>query len=146
MGSLIEATKDDTRRRAVIDDCVILIDAEVADKKGLSGGIVRTAFGSVKRFKPGMIPMSMDALLDDFAVKIQPHWEASQSAGGPTRTYFVQHQDTIAKALLEITDERAAKSKHKVLVKAYKSLRGKATVHIGQAMPRLADLMDKHAT
>jgi hypothetical protein len=58
----------------------------------------------------------------------------------------VQHKTPIAQALLEITDERAAQSKHKVLVKAYKSLRGKAIDHIGQAMPRLADLMVKHAS
>ena len=48
MGSLIETIKDDTQRRAVVDDCVVLIDAEVADKKGLSGGVVRTMFKTVK--------------------------------------------------------------------------------------------------
>ena len=146
MGSLIEATKDDSRRRAVIDDCVALIDAEVADKKGLSGKFVRTAFKTVKGFKPGIVPMSMDALLDDFAVKVDPHWQTCQDQGSAPRSYFVQHKAPIAQALLEITDERAAKSKHKVLVKAYKSLRGKAVDHIGQAMPRLADLMVKHAS
>ena len=145
MGSLIETIKDDSQRRAVVDDCVVLIDAEVADKKGLSGGVVRAMFKTVKSFKPGIVPMSMDALLDDFAAKVQPYWEECQSSGSPTRSYFNQHQENIAQALLEITDERAAKSKHKTLVSAYKKLRPKAMTHIGQAMPRLADLMEKHA-
>ena len=146
MGTLIEVLKDDSQRRTVVDDCVTLIDAEVADKKGLSGKFVRAAFKTVKGFKPGIVPMSMDALLDDFAVKVDPHWQACQTSGTPARSYFQQHKEAISTALLEITDERAAQSRHKVLVKAYKSLRGKATEHISQAIPRLADLMVKHAS
>ena len=146
MGSLINVVKVDENRRAVVDDCVKLIDAEVQDKKGLSGKFVRGAFKTVKSFKPGIIPMSMDALLDDFAEKVDPHWQNCQSGNQPARAYFEQHRAEISSLLLEITDERAEKSKHRVLVKAYKSLRGKATEHIGQAMPRLADLMVKHAS
>ena len=146
MGSLIEVVKNDEERRAVLDDCVELIDAEVNDKKGLSGKFVRGAFKTVKSFKPGIIPMSMDALLDDFAVKVDQHWQICQQGTVPARAYFEQNRAQISLLLLEITDERAAKSKHKVLVRAYKSLRGKATDHIGQAMPRLADLMVKHAS
>ena len=129
-----------------MDDCVVLIDAEVAGKKGLTGKFVRAAFKTVKSFKPGIVPMSMDALLDDFARKVDPHWGTCLSSGAAPRSYFVQNKNAIAMALLEITDERAEKSKHKVLVKAYKSLRGKAIDHIGEAMPRLADLVVKHAS
>ena len=124
--------------------CSVL--GSLANKAGFSGKIVRGAFKTVKSFKPGIIPMSMDALLDDFAVKVDPHWQACQSNGTAPRSYFVQHKGSIAEALLEITDERAAQSKHKVLVRAYKTLRGKAVDHISQAMPRLADLMVKHAS
>ena len=45
-----------------------------------------------------------------------------------------------------ITDARAERSQHKVLVKAYHRLRPQAVNHIGDAMPRLADLIAKHAS
>jgi hypothetical protein len=47
---------------------------------------------------------------------------------------------------LAVTDERAQNSPNPVLVKAYKSLRGKAVEHIGAAMPRFSALIVKHAS
>ena len=67
MGSLIDTIKDPAKRAAVLDDCVRLIDAEVAGKRGLTGVAVKAAFKSVKGLRPGMVRQSMDALLDDFS-------------------------------------------------------------------------------
>jgi hypothetical protein len=92
-----------------------------------------------------MVRQSMDALLDDFSVKVEPFWLDCQASGKPSRSYFSTRKTDIANALLSITDDRAAKSPHRVLVKAYKTLRGKAMNHIGDAMPRFADLLEKHA-
>ena len=61
------------------------------------------------------------------------------------RNYFSRRKSDVANALLSITDQRANQSKHRVLVRAYKSLRGKAIEHIGTAMPRFADLLETHA-
>ena len=146
MGSLVETIKDDARRRAVVDDCVTLLEAEVAGKRGLSGMAIKGAFKTVKSMRPGMVPMAMNHLLDDFAVKIDPIWAACQASGDNPRTYFSSRKGELANALLSITDERGAKSNHRVLVKAYKSLRPKAIQHIGDATPRLADLIVKHAS
>ena len=145
MGSLVDTVKDSTKRGAVLDDCVQLIDAEVAGKRGLTGIAVRTALKSVKGLRPGMVRQSMDALLDDFSLKVEPFWQECQASGKPSRSFFTTRRADVANALLSITDDRAAKSPHRVLVKAYKTLRGKAMSHIGDAMPRFADLLDKHA-
>ena len=145
MGSLVDTVKDTTKRAAVLDDCVRLIEAEVAGKKGFTGIAVKAAMKSVKGLRPGMIRQSMDALLDDFSDKIEPFWQECQASGKPSRSFFTTRKADIANALLSITDDRAAKSPHRVLVKAYKTLRGKAMSHIGDAMPRFADLLDKHA-
>ena len=145
MGSLVDTVKDSAKRSAVLDDCVRLIEAEVAGKKGLTGIAVKAAMKSVKGLRPGMVRQSMDALLDDFSVKIEPFWQECQASGKPSRSFFTTRKVDIANALLSITDDRAAKSPHRVLVKAYKTLRGKAINHIGDAMPRFADLLDQHA-
>jgi hypothetical protein len=146
MAKLSEVVADNARRQAVLDDCVKLIEAEVADKKGFTGIAVKGAFKAVRRLKPGMIRHSMDHLLDDFSRQVDPFWTECQSAGGAPRAYFSQNRTKVANALLAITDARASGATNKVLVKAYNSLRGKAVEHIADAMPRFADLLEKHVT
>lgn len=145
MGSLFDVTRDPAKRKAVVDDCCALIDAEVSDKGGLTGIAIKTAFATVKGVKPGMIPMSMDHLLDDFSKQLDPFWAECQKGTEPPRAFFTRKKEAVANALLAITDDRARKSSHTVLVKAYQGLRGKAVDHIGAAMPRFADLLVKHA-
>ena len=146
MGSLVETISDPARRKAVVQDCAALIDAEVKDKRGLSGAAIKTAYKTVKGLRPDMITRSMDHLLDDFAAQVDPFWADCQAQGAAPRAFFTQKKGEVANALLKITDDRAAKSDHRTLVRAYKGLRGKAVAHIGDAMPRFADLMAKHAS
>ena len=146
MGSLVDVINDPAMRRNVVDDCARLLDAEVSDKRGLRGIAVKAAFKTVKGVRPGMIPMSVDALLDDFSAKIDPFWVECQSSDVEPRVFFVRRKSAIAEALLSITDGRASKSPHRVLKGAYNKLRGQATEHIGAAMPRLADLVQKYAS
>lgn len=146
MGSLVETIKDDTARRAVVEDCVGLLEAEVASKRGLSGVAIKGGFKTVKKMRPGMIPMAMNHLLDDFAAQIDPIWAECQTSGQNPRTYFASRKGDIANALLSITDERGRQSDQKVLVKVYTKLRPTAVQHIGEAIPRLADLIAKHAS
>lgn len=145
MGSLTETISDPTRRKAVIADCAKLIDAEVADKRGLSGAAIKGAYRTVKGLRPDMITRSMDHLLDDFSKQVDPFWLECQEQGADPRSYFGGKKVQVANALLQVTDDRAAKSSHKTLVRAYKGLRGKAVDHIGAAMPRFGDLLAKHA-
>jgi hypothetical protein len=146
MGSLNEVIQDKTKRRAVVDDCVRMLDAEVKDKRGVSGLAVKAAFKAVKSVNPGMIPMSIDALMDEFSVQIDPFWVTCQDKGEDPRAFFTRNNTSIANALLKVTDDRAAKSTQRVLKKAYSKLRGQAVNHISVAMPRLADLVSRHAS
>lgn len=146
MGSLVEVIKDDAKRRVVVDDCVALIEAEVADKSGLTGTGIKLGYKTVKGLKPGMIPMAMNHLLDDFAARVDPYWLDCQKQGKDPRGYFTGKKGEIANALLGITDARAQRSSHKVLVGTYNKLRPMAVDHVGAAMPRFADLVKKHAS
>ncbi len=146
MGSLVEVVKDPSKRPAVVSDCEKLIQDEVSDKRGLTGMTVKGAFKMIQKFKPDIVSKAMDDLLDEFAEKIDPFWIECQKGGHNPEQFFSQKKSQIAESLLSITDERANNSKHRVLVKAYKSLRGKAIQHIGDAMPRFSSLVVKHAS
>lgn len=146
MGSLVETVKDARRRAAVLDDCERLIAAEVDDKGGLTGLAVKAAYKSVRSLRPDMIRSSMDALLDDFSHQLDPFWVDCQAKAEPPRPYFTRRGADVANALLQITDQRANRSDHRVLVKAYGQLRPKAVDYIGAAMPRFADLLQRHAS
>jgi hypothetical protein len=146
MGSLVETIKDDTARRAVVDDCVRLLEAEVSSKRGISGVAIKGGFKTVKKMRPGMIPMAMNHLLDDFAAQIDPIWAECQASGQKPGAYFSGRKSDVANALLSITDERGRQSDQKVLVKIYGKLRPSAVVHIGAAIPGLTELIVKHAS
>ena len=146
MGSLVEVLNDPTKRPLVLNDCEQMLDAEVADKGGLTGVGVRSAFKVLKAIKPGMIRHTLDDLIDELAVKVDPFWQTCQEQGANPQVFFNTNKVAIANALLEITDQRAAQSKIKSIVRAYRSLRPKAVQYIGDAMPRFSQLVSKYAS
>ncbi len=145
MPTLTEVLTDPNRRRRVVDDGVAVIEAEVSDKSGLSGIAIKTAFAMVSRIKPGFIGGALNHLMDDFAGKIDPFWSDCQAKGADARTYFVQNGPKVADALLQITDVRAKGASGPVR-SAYDKLRPEGQKHVVAAMPRLAELVRKHAS
>ncbi len=147
MGALTDVIADETRRRAVCDDGVEAIKAEVKSKRGLTGVAVKAGFKAVQGVKPGFIPMALNHLLDDFAAQIDPFYDAWQTDGsGTLRDYFRSNDVKIANALLSITDERGKNAKSRTVAKAYQKLRPQAVNHTAAAMPRVADLVSKHVS
>jgi len=145
MAALKEILTAETKRKEVITDCAKLIDEEVASKGGFSGLAVKAAFATVKALKPGMIPHAIDDLLDEFADKIDPFYQAAKDAKQPVDAYIAGRAADIAEALLQITDGRAARSKHGTIKKAYEKLRPAGKKHTMEAMPRVGRLILKHA-
>jgi len=146
MAALAEVIKDQTRRRAVVDDGVAAVEAEVASKSGLSGKVIKGAFKMVKGMKPGFVGQVMDHLLNDFAVQVDPFYADFKASGGADIvTYFKGRDTEIANALLSVTDARAVKAKNKAIQKTYNKLRPRAIDHVTAAMPRVARLVEKHA-
>lgn len=143
MGTLTETLQDPARLGAVAADGAELIDAEVRRKSGVSGFALKTTYKAVQAMRPGMIPGALRRLLPQFAPRIDPYYARARDSGD-TRGYFVAHGDEIAEAMLAVTDERAARTSHRSLKRAYEGLRGRAKAHVVEAMPGLAELIDKH--
>ena len=145
MGALSDAIADRSKRRAVVDDGVRAIEAEVASKRGVTGLAVKGAFKVVRGIKPGFIGQALDHLLDDFAARVDPFHDAWKASGtGTCEQYFVSHKNEIAEALLGVTDDRAKRAKNKALVKTYSKLRPQGVQHVTDAMPRVGALVAKH--
>ena len=136
-------------RRRVIDDCVQLIDSEVARKGGFSGAAIKLAYSTVKAVKPGFIAEAVDHLLDDFAKRLDPFYQAflqARSQGNPRSLVdqFSAQGSQVADALLGITDERARRAQNDVVKKSYEKLRPSAKKHVEEAVPGLSRVIEKH--
>lgn len=145
MGVLSDALKDDNKRKAIVDDGLKVIDAEVASKRGFSGLAVKAAFKAVKAIRPGIIGMALDHLLPDFAPEIDPFYDEWKASGsGTLEQFFVRNDTRIANALLSVTDRRSQNAQNKAMKKAYDKLRPQGIEHTRSAMPRLAGLISRH--
>ena len=148
MGALKDKLLAPGVRANVLADCVQVIEEEVAGKGGITGLAIKGAYKMVKAVGPNIVREAMDGMLNDFTSRLEPFFEEWQQkgAGTPLGSYLSSRSGQVANALLGITDDRAKKSQHKVLKGAYEKLRPQAVEHIGAAMPRLADLIAKHAS
>lgn len=134
------------RRGAVIDDCVALVDEQVAGKSGLSGLAVKGAYAVVKAIKPGFIREVVDHLLDEFVARLEPFHAAALAHGTDVVGHFAQHQSEIADALLGVTDARAAHVKQPAVKKTYDKLRPTAKKHVEAAVPGVARIVARHGS
>ena len=144
--TLKEILLDSSRRPAVVSDLETLVDQEVSDKGGVSGAVIKTGFAAVKKIKPGIIGSAIDSLLDDFTAKLEPFYaDFKAQGGGDFGAYLSGHGDQAADALLEVTDARAERSSRDSIKKVYSKLRPNGKKNVEEALPRLGQLIDKHA-
>ncbi len=143
--SLSDSFKDGAKRGAVIDDCVQLVDGEVAKKKGLGGAVIKAGYAAVKGVKPGFVRKVVDSLFDRWAQKIDPFWDEAGARGKPPAAHLSAEKSRVAEALLEVTDEKAQKADNALVASTYKRLRPSAKGHVEEAVPALAALLEKHA-
>jgi hypothetical protein len=145
MASLTEILTSETKKAAVINDCCALIDAEVADKGGLSGIAIKAGYGAVKGIKPGFVKHVVAQLLPDFAAALDPLYQEARSAGKPIASHFASNASRAADALLAITDAKVQRAQSGVVKGTYEKLRGSAKKNVEAAVPRVGRLLEKHA-
>lgn len=144
--TLKAALLDSDRRGDVVNDLATLVDREVADKSGLSGGIVKTGYAAVKKVKPGIIRGAIDSLLDEFVEALEPYWATFTSgASGDFGTFLATRPQEVSEALLAVTDRRAERSSRPAVTSVYSKLRPKGQENVVEALPRLGGVVEKHA-
>lgn len=142
--SLSELLEDPSNREAIIADAMSEVDAEVAGIGGIKGKAIGAGYQGVQKLRPGFIQSNLERLLPKFAPVLDPHVDAGR-ASGDLPAHFKANADTIADAMLAITDERAAGSDNKAAASIYGKLRKGAKERVVAAMPRIAAFIDRHA-
>ena len=144
MPSLTEALTADAKKNSVVDDCVALIDAEVADKGGLSGFAIKAGYKTVQGIKPGFVRQVVLDLLPEFSRVLDPLYQEAKTRGRGVREHFNADPPRVADALLSITDEKARNAKSNMVKATYDKLRGSAKKNVEAAVPRLGAMIEKH--
>jgi hypothetical protein len=146
MPSLTEALTAESKKSAVVEDAIALIDAEVADKGGLTGLAIKAGYKTVQGIKPGFVRNVVTDLLPDFAVALEPLYQEAKASGSGVRAHLTSSSARVADALLTITDDKAKRSKSGMVKGTYEKLRGSAKKNVEAAVPRLAAMIEKHAS
>lgn len=138
---------DSDRRGQVVTDLVDFVDREVAGKSGLSGGIIKTGYAAVKKVKPGIIRHAVDSMLDDFTAALEPYWSAyqAQPTAGGFGAFLAARPQEVSNALLAVTDRRAERSSRGSVTSVYGKLRPRGQDNVIDALPRLGELVERHA-
>src|SRR5262245_4252559 len=141
MASLVEQIGKPPKREQVIEDCVTLIDAQVKQKNF----VVKSAYAMIKGIKKKFIPEVVDALLDDWLNRLQPHYDKwAQAKTSSLPDFLVARSDDVAEDLLKVTDDRAERTSHTTAKKMYQKMRGGAKKDVIEAIPALAKMIEKH--
>ncbi len=147
MNTLPEHLLDEGKRALVVKDCVAVIDAEVAKKRGVSGLAIRGAYKVVKKLDGGrMIPKATNDLLPDFAKALEPFHKEYREGGrqGSFCGFASGREGEFADALLGVTDGKAEHAKNAVMRKIYFKLRPRAKRDLEGSIPAVTEVMDKH--
>jgi hypothetical protein len=145
MPNLTEALTADSRRSAVVDDTVALIEAEVADKGGLTGLAIKAGYRTVQGIKPGFVRQVVTDLVPEFSRALDPLYQEAKTQGHGVREHFNANAARVADALLSITDDKAKRAKSNMVKVTYEKLRGSAKKNVEAAVPRLGAMIEKHA-
>lgn len=133
-------------REAVIADCQVLVDQEIAEKSGVSGAAIKVAYKTVTSFKAGYYHNVLSNMMPKFVGKLEPFWvDFGASGSSDFGDYLAKRGEEVSEALLSVTDEMAAESGRVAIVKAYRAVRGGAAKHVTAALPRLGELVTKYA-
>ncbi|MDF5710109.1 MAG: hypothetical protein PUP90_21180 [Nostoc sp. S4] len=131
------------KKAMVVEDCCNTIEKQVASKSGISGMALKAAFGALKGVKPGYIAYGVEQLLPQCLTALDPIWNEGVKKGDPVG-YVIANSSSTADALLSVTDARLKTVKRQIVRGTYEKLRGSAKKHVEEAVPDLANIIDKH--
>lgn len=140
---LNDGLNDSNKTATLVNDCVQLIDEQVAAKGGIAGLGLKAAYAAVKGVKPGYVASAIEALLASTLSALDPIWSEGVQAGNPVE-HLNQNRSRTADAVLSVTDARIEKSDNGIVRGAYNKLRKSIKGDVEEAIPGLAKIIDKY--
>jgi hypothetical protein len=146
MGVVKDRLLDDDARPSVISDCVQLIDAEVASKRGIGGVMIKGGYKAFKKFKPSIVKDAVEALLESFTEVLDGVYEEYLSEGAKTSfdSWATRRKSSVAGSLLGITDTIIDGTDKVAVRKMYGGMRKIAKKNVEEAVPGIARLVIKY--
>ena len=135
---------NENHRETFVDDCVKLIDQQVAAAPGLGGLALKAAYSTVKGIRADYCAQVVDQLLPEISIALDPMWTEAVNNGNPVE-YFAQRKGEVADELLQISDKRVEKSTRAMVKGAYAKLRPSAKNYVEKGVPDLAQIINKHS-
>ena len=146
MGVVKDRLLDDNARPSVISDCVQLIDAEVASKRGVGGVMIKGGYKAFKKFKPSIVKDAVEALLESFTEALDGVYEEylSEGTNASFDSWANRRRSSVAGSLLGITDNIIAGTDKVAVKKMYGGMRKIAKKNVEEAVPGIARLVIKY--
>lgn len=149
MQTLQEILNADGKRPQIIADTVIVLEQEIAKKKGVGGFAVKQGFNIVKKLESGRkLEKIIDKLLPSFVDAIEPYHQSFTSEAvndGLSFAAFLSQRDAdVANSLLAVTDAKRDRVETKIIGKTYDKLRNSALKHVTEAVPAVGQMIEKH--
>lgn len=135
---------NENNRETFVDDCVKLIDQQVAAASGLGGLALKAAYSTVKGIRADYCAQVVDQLLPEISMALDPMWAEGVNNGNPVE-YLAQRKGEVADELLQISDKRVEKSTRAMVKGAYAKLRPSAKNYVEKGVPDLAQIINKHS-
>ncbi|MEG4589335.1 hypothetical protein QUA54_29580 [Microcoleus sp. MOSTC5] len=135
---------DENNRKTFVDDCVKLIDKQVAAAPGLGGLALKAAYSTVNGIRADYCAEVVDQLLPEISIALDPMWTEAVNNGNPVE-YLAQRKGEVADELLQISDKRVEKSTRSMVKGAYAKLRPSAKTYVEKGVPDLAEIINKHS-
>jgi hypothetical protein len=146
MGVVKDRLLDDNARPSVISDCVQLIDAEVASKRGVGGVMIKGGYKAFKKFKPSIVKDAVEALLESFTEALDGVYEEylSEGTNASFDSWANRRRSSVAGSLLGITDNIIGGTDKVAVKKMYGGMRKIAKKNVEEAVPGIARLVIKY--
>ncbi|WP_341733932.1 hypothetical protein [Microcoleus sp. EPA2] len=141
--ALSDILLNEKNRDNVVDDCVRLIDEQVASASGLGGLALKAAYSTVKGIRADYCAQVVDQLLPEISSALDPMWTEAVTNGSPIE-YLTQRKSQVADELLQISDARVENSTRAMVKGAYGKLRPSAKNYVENGIPDLAKIIDKY--
>ncbi|MDB5975392.1 MAG: hypothetical protein JWR07_2152 [Nevskia sp.] len=148
MPALADIVLTAQNKDALVADCVQLTEGRIAARGGLRGIAMKTSLSLLKAARPDILPRAMLALLPDFVGALDPLYQdfVAAPAPGPQdfASFLQRRSDAAVGALLQVTDDRAARVQNAAVKSVYARLRGGAENEVEAALPDFARLLSNY--
>lgn len=133
------------QKKAVVADCVQLIESHVASRSGLKGMALKTGLSMLKRAKPGILERATAYLLPEFIAALEPLYQDSQNDRKTSfEAYLQAHAQRATQALLDVADRRVEESDSATVKSTYARMRGGAEAEVLAVIPGLSRLLSTY--